>query len=249
MRYLFVDLLWNTPKRPEMEREIYGFSCQLGWPWEPDIKTFGRYLRVEHPENITKQTKRRMNNNLTTLRQGWTLAHAVDVFMRTFSQYDVLVLWNRETLEMLLYALARFGKKLPASRIVFVQTILNAIVPEAQADALQDGMELLHVAGKPGGMFLPKERAGTLSQLFEVLAWHLRKLPEEKRLPLVQTRSSNILHAPDCPAVRGRSLRLADWGRFCDGGRVCKLCQKHERYKLYTREELLQRRYPGREEP
>ncbi len=57
MRYLFVDLLWNTPKRPEMEREIYGFSCQLGWPWEPDIKTFGRYLRVEHPENITKQTE------------------------------------------------------------------------------------------------------------------------------------------------------------------------------------------------
>ena len=42
---------------------------------------------------------------------------------------------------------------------------------------------------------------------------------------------------------------MADWGRFCDGGRVCKLCQKRERYKLYTREELLQRRYPGREEP
>ena len=94
MRYLFVDLLWNTPKRSEMEREIYGFSCQLGWPWEPDIKTFGRYLRVEHPENITKQTKWRMNNNLTTLRQGWTLAHAVDVFMRTFSQYDVCLLYT-----------------------------------------------------------------------------------------------------------------------------------------------------------
>lgn len=249
MRYLFVDLLWNTPKQPEAEKEIYGFSCQLGWPWEQDGKTFGRYLRVEHPENITKQTKRRMNNNLTTLRQGWTLARAVDVFARTFSEFDVLVLWDEETLEMLQCALTRFGKKLPASRKVFVRALLKVIVSELQELSFQDGMELLHVSGKPDGMFLPKYRAGYLSQMLEALAWHLREIPEEKRRPLVQTRGSSVLHAPDCPAVRGRSLRLADWEGFCDGRKVCKLCQKRGTYSFYTRNELLQRNYPGREGP
>lgn len=248
MRYLFLDLLWNTPAQPEIEREIYGFSCQLGWPWEKDVKVFGRYLHVEHPEYITQRTRRQIKNNLAMLEQGWTLSHAVEVFFQTFLEYDVLVLWEEETLAVLQDALRRLDKRLPSSKVVFLRTVLENVVPELHKTSFREGLELLHVPVTPGTFYLPKYRAGYLGQGFEALAWHLRIIPEEDQRPLVRTRQSKVLHAPDCPAVRGRSLRLADWTQFCDGGIGCKYCLRREKYKLYTRKSLLQSVYPGRKE-
>lgn len=243
MRYLFVDLLWNVPHQSGEEKEIYGFSCQLGRAGDRDKKVFGRYLSVEHPELISRQTREQMKNNLTTFRQGWPLSRAVDVLFQTFEEYDILVVWDAETYRMLKKAVERFHKTLPHANVVLIREILKNTVAECgRKISFRRALSLLGVAVEQDTMHQPKYRVKYLYRLFEALEWQLAHIPEEKQVPLVRTRRSGMIHRPDCPNVRGRWLRLAEPKDFCKGTAFCKVCLKRQGYVFYERSELWQRR-------
>lgn len=149
-------------------------------------------------------------------------------FMKTFPTYRYIVVWSRETYDLLKRDMKRYAFSLKRHQVIVLQEVLNLIAgDEKQTIGFERALRCAEIKYVSGHLHYCKHDVEYLYQLFIKCQKQYREMTMQE--PCVANRHTKRLHDPGCRYVSRMSSETALIKPKSDiftGYTVCKCCEK-----------------------
>lgn len=197
--YLFLDIEWNQAPGTEglYGREAIQIAAIATDAELQKKKTFSKMIRLSDPQLLSKETVKISHMPLENIMQGKSGDIVLKNFAQAFPDYRYVVVWNRDTYDLLKRDMRKFNISFKKHRPVILQEILGIITGKRERligfeTALQSaGIEYL-----PNYLHYSKHDVNYLYQLFcKCFQQYDEKTKDEICMVNIATRT---LHTKDC---------------------------------------------------
>ena len=131
--YLFLDLEWNQAPGTVgvSRREAIQIGVVAADEEMKKVKTFSRAIRLSDSTLFNPETERIAHTPLANVMQGRAEDIVLMNFAQTFRQYHYIVVWSRDTYELFVRDMKKYGISVKKHKVVVLQEILGIVTEKA----------------------------------------------------------------------------------------------------------------------
>lgn len=129
IEYLFLDIEWNqAPGTSDLDgREAIQIGVVAADAQIQKVKAFSKAIRLSDPKLFNKKTEILSHTPLANIMQGNEEKAVLEKFAQSFPQYCHLIVWSRDTYELFLRDMRKYGITIKRHRVVVLQDVLGVI--------------------------------------------------------------------------------------------------------------------------
>lgn len=233
--YLFLDIEWNQAPGTI---GLYGREAIQIAAVAADIelkkkKIFSKMIQLSNPKLLSKETVEISHMPLANIMQGKPEDIVLKNFAQTFPEYHYIVVWNRDTYDLLKRDMKVNNIVLRKHRPIVLQEILGIITGrEDHLIGFETALQSAGISYLPNYLHYSKHDANYLYELFcECRKQYGDKTKDESCVANIITRS---LHMKDCRYVQKAHLEnISIKPKSCifESFTVCKSCGDKQNWK------------------
>ena len=120
IEYLFLDIEWNqAPGTSDLDgREAIQIGVVAADAQIQKVKAFSKAIRLSDPKLFNKKTEILSHTPLANIMQGNEEKAVLEKFAQSFPQYCHLIVWSRDTYELFLRDMRKYGITIKRHRVV-----------------------------------------------------------------------------------------------------------------------------------
>lgn len=237
MNYLFLDMEWNQLNNQFnlSEDEILEIAAVYVDKDLINDKTFFKIVKPEHIENVSKKTLTFLRLGINILEVALPIEIIVDKFIKKFSEFDIVVVWNRDTYDLFTNATKLCGITLPKHKVIVLQELLSDI---DQFMGFEAALRRYFVKYKPNLLHCSKYDVTYLKRLFySIIFQYKQQCKVDSKNKAGRLSNSNIIHNLKCHYIVGKSsFHHSSYVDIFSGYKLCKYCIGTEKHVLLPKE-------------
>lgn len=194
------------------------------------VKTFSRAIRLSDSALFNPETERIVHTPLANVMQGRVEDIVLMNFAQTFRQYHYIVVWSRDTYELFIRNMRKYGISVKRHKVVVLQEVLGVVVGKDNGQVgFENALKCAGIDYQPSYLHYSKHDANYLYQLFCWCYQQYSAMTMEEYC--VANLATGKLHADDCRYVQKiapESVQMVPKNSIFKGFTVCKCCQEKQ---------------------
>ena len=230
--YLFLDLEWNQAPGTVgvSRREAIQIGVVAADEEMKKVKTFSRAIRLSDSTLFNPETERIAHTPLANVMQGRAEDIVLMNFAQTFRQYHYIVIWSRDTYELFVRDMKKYGISVKKHKVVVLQEILGIVTGKANRQVgFENALKYAEIEYQSNYLHYSKHDSNYLYQLFCWCYQQYSAMTMEEYC--VANLATGKLHAADCRYVQKiapESGQRVPKSWIFKGFTVCKCCQEKQ---------------------
>lgn len=228
IKYIFIDIEWNqTPGTTDIEnREPIQMGVVAMDEDFQKVKVFSKSIRMSSLEKLNEETLRVSHTTRENIMMGKSEETVLDSFIWEFPKYEYLVVWTRETYDLLAQEMKKCGFIMRKATLIVLQNVLEVVaVGKEKKIGFEQALNCANIPYVPNFLHYSKHDANYLYQLFQSCYQQYASLTQnEEKVANLTTRK---IHDKDCPYVKYMQMEhaiLQEKSSVFQGFTVCKIC-------------------------
>ena len=235
IEYLFLDIEWNqAPGTSDLDgREAIQIGVVAADAQIQKVKAFSKAIRLSDPKLFNKKTEILSHTPLANIMQGNEEKAVLEKFAQSFPQYCHLIVWSRDTYELFLRDMRKYGITIKRHRVVVLQDVLGVIAGSGNDQiGFENALICSGIEYVPNYLHYAKHDANYLYQIFyQCLQQYSGMTATENCFANDATR---MLHTESCRYVQSMLAErkvVVPKSMIFRGYTVCKCCGKKQNWK------------------
>ena len=169
IEYLFLDIEWNqAPGTSDLDgREAIQIGVVAADAQIQKVKAFSKAIRLSDPKLFNKKTEILSHTPLANIMQGNEEKAVLEKFAQSFPQYCHLIVWSRDTYELFLRDMRKYGITIKRHRVVVLQDVLGVIAGRGNDQiGFENALICSGIEYVPNYLHYAKHDANYLYQIF-----------------------------------------------------------------------------------
>lgn len=235
IEYLFLDIEWNqAPGTSDLDgREAIQIGVVAADAQIQKVKAFSKAIRLSDPKLFNKKTEILSHTPLANIMQGNEEKAVLEKFAQSFPQYCHLIVLSRDTYELFLRDMRKYGITIKRHRVVVLQDVLGVIAGSGNDQiGFENALICSGIEYVPNYLHYAKHDANYLYQIFyQCLQQYSGMTATENCFANDATR---MLHTESCRYVQSMLAErkvVVPKSMIFRGYTVCKCCGKKQNWK------------------
>lgn len=230
MKYLFLDVEGHqgNNKLSISEEDILEISAICVDKDFKNEKSFFSMVKPKHMDAVNDRTLSLLRLDRKVLEDALTIEVVMEKFIKTFSKFEVIVVWNRYTYDLFLKAATHNGIKVPDFRVVVIQELLSVIDKPVLGEVIEFEKAIIryHVNFNPKLLHFAKHNVDCLKKLYCSVKFQYKyQCKVEQINEVVMLNNSIVIHSSKCHYVsEDNVIKKAKETDVFYGYPMCKHC-------------------------
>lgn len=219
---------------------------------EEEVKTYHRFIYPQHFELMTKERYLSFGGlTKDNLQKAEKIEDIARRFCKTFYEYDLLIMWNREEYEILRKSLSRGGYSLPEHKPVFLMDLIK--LSKGYVRDFRKELKSYQINTDNYNLTVSKYKARYMADLYFAARKIYSVFLKKEGYYLKKAKERNVIHNLSCSIgnrIPVQYIREANASDLFDGLECCNCCKgkmpllpdkEHVRYPLknqFTEEQI-----------
>lgn len=233
--YLFLDIEWNqTPGSIGIDgREAIQIGVVAANSSLEKVKSFSKGIRLSDVKLLNEETVRVSHTTAANIMQGRTSERVLSNLMETFPVYNHIVVWTRDTYDLLKRDMKKCAIPMKKHRVIVLQDVISVILGRGNNKiGFEKALRFAQIEYASNYLHYAKHDANYLYQLFSKCYQQYSVATEGENCVL--NLGTGKLHTNDCRYVKHMAEDkkvLQPKSVVFEGFTVCKVCGNREEWK------------------